>query len=104
MKVTNRAGRGFLRLQMMGTKNSWGRLARVLFLIGCLPLVALVAFQSKLIYFPRPYPPNTTAQWQAETKGRVVHFTTSQSKQQAFLQGNLKSPRRLDCLPKVIAV
>lgn len=67
----------------------------MLLLIICLPLLALVACQSKLIYFPRPYQPGITARWQEETKGRTIHFTTSEGKQQAFLQGNLKSPRRL---------
>jgi alpha-beta hydrolase superfamily lysophospholipase len=60
-----------------------------------MPLGLITGCQSKLIYFPRPYAPGTTARWEHETRGKTVDFTTSQGKQRAFLQGNLKSPRNL---------
>ena len=67
----------------------------LLLVIAGIPLVLLAGCQSKLIYFPRPYTPGTTAEWQRQTAGRPVNFTTSQGNQRAFLQGNLKSPRNL---------
>jgi uncharacterized protein len=66
-----------------------------LLLIAGVPLLLIVGCQSKLIYYPRPYPPGTTAKWAAETQGRAIDFTTSQGRQRAFLQGNLTSPRNL---------
>lgn len=48
-----------------------------------------------MIYFPRPYAAGVTDKWQRKTAGRSVDFTTSQGRQRAFLQGNLKSPRNL---------
>ena len=74
------------------------RLARVLvpwFAAGAALLFLVVGCQSKLIYFPRPYAPGVTARWVAETKGKAIDFTTSQGRQRAFLQGNLKDPRNL---------
>ncbi len=55
----------------------------------------LVSCQSNLIYFPRPYGPNTVTEWQRETAGKTISFKTSQGNQRAFLQGNLKTPRNL---------
>ena len=55
----------------------------------------LVSCQSKLIYFPRPYPQGTVTQWAKQFGGKPIDFTTSQGKQRAFLQGKLKSPRNL---------
>jgi len=71
------------------------RLIRTLLIIFCIPLLLLAGCQSKLIYFPRPYPAGTTAEWQKRTSGKVLDFQTSQGQQRAFLQGNLKSPRNL---------
>lgn len=36
-----------------------------------------------------------TAKWSAETRGKPIEFATSQGRQRAFLQGDLKSPRNL---------
>lgn len=71
------------------------RILRVLVLIALVPLLVLASCQSKLIYFPRPYGPGTVNEWQALTHGKVIDFKTSQGRQHAFLQGNLKSPRKL---------
>lgn len=60
-----------------------------------IPLVLLMSCQSKLIYFPRPYGAEVTAKWSAETRGKPIEFATSQGRQRAFLQGDLKSPRNL---------
>lgn len=59
------------------------------------PFLFIASCQSKLIYYPRPYPPHTVEGWQKRTLGKPIDFTTSQGKQRAFLQGNLKSPRNL---------
>ncbi|MEO7342001.1 MAG: hypothetical protein ABI073_14085 [Luteolibacter sp.] len=67
----------------------------MLFIIACVPLALLVGCQSKLIYFPRPYTAGTTEEWQLNTHGKQIDFQTSQGKQRAFLQGNLKSTRNL---------
>jgi uncharacterized protein len=72
-----------------------GRLLAVIPLLAAVPVLLLVACQSKLIYFPRPYGPGTTAGWQRETSGKPLDYTTSQGRQRAFLQGNLKNPRNL---------
>lgn len=71
------------------------RLSIVLLLLAAAPALLLMAFQSKLIYFPRPYEPGTTEEWRRNTSGRSIDYTTSQGSQRAFLQGNLKSPRDL---------
>lgn len=71
------------------------RMIRTLVVIAGVPLVMLASCQSKLIYFPRPYAPGTTAEWAQRTAGKKIDFTTSQGRQRAFLQGNLKSPRNL---------
>ena len=63
--------------------------------MGIVPLVLLVGCQASLIYFPRPYGGTTVADWKVATDGRTIDFQTSQGRQQAFLQGNLKSPRNL---------
>jgi uncharacterized protein len=71
------------------------RCIRLLLIVVVFPLVLLGACQSKLIYFPRGYGKGTTEKWQERTGGRPIDFTTSQGRQRAFLQGNLKSPRNL---------
>jgi uncharacterized protein len=71
------------------------RLASIAIVVICIPLMLLVGCQSKLIYFPRPYGPDTTTEWEKRTSGRTVDFRTTQGRQRAFLQGNLKSPRNL---------
>ncbi len=63
--------------------------------IAAVPLLLLAGCQSQFIYFPRPYGEGITAQWQQRTAGKKIDFTTSQGKQRAFLQGNLKTPRNL---------
>lgn len=63
--------------------------------IAGFPLLLMAGCQSKLIYFPRPYGPGLTAQWSAETHGKTIDFKTTQGRQRAFLQGNLKNPRNL---------
>jgi len=74
----------------------WMRLMTVAVVIGALvPLGGLISCQSRLIYFPRPYGKDDVGDWKKETRGKVVDYTTSQGKQRAFLQGNLKSPRNL---------
>jgi uncharacterized protein len=71
------------------------RVTRLLLLITGIPLVVLAGCQSKLIYFPRPYAPGTTAEWAQRTAGKRIDFKTSQGNQRAFLQGNLTTPRNL---------
>lgn len=71
------------------------RLVWVLGVVALLPWVLLVACQSKLIYFPRPYAGDEARDWKALTGGKVVDYTTSQGNQRAFLQGELKNPRNL---------
>src|SRR6478735_4108624 len=71
------------------------RLAILLVALLGIPLGLLASCQSKLIYFPRPYGPGTTAEWQRATAGKPIDFTTSQGKQRAFLQGDLTNPRNL---------
>lgn len=66
----------------------------VIVIVG-IPLIFLAGCQSKLLYYPRPYSPGTTAEWQQRTSGKKLEFTTSQGTQYSFLQGNLKSPRNL---------
>ena len=64
-------------------------------IITAIPLIFLAGCQSKLLYYPRPYSLGATAEWQQRTSGKKLEFTTTQGKQRAFLQGNLKSPRNL---------
>ena len=71
------------------------RILRLLLIIAFIPLLFLAGCQSSLIYFPRPYGPVTVAEWQRDTAGKTLDFTTSQGQQRAFLQGNLKTPRNL---------
>ena len=74
------------------------RLVRImlwLVVIALIPLVSLVGCQAKMIYFPRPYGAETTARWELSTHGKRIDYQTSQGKQRAFLQGNLKTPRNL---------
>lgn len=68
---------------------------RVLGISTAIALVPLLGCQSSIIYSPRPYGEGVTAEWQQRTAGRKIEFSTSQGKQHAFLQGNLKSPRNL---------
>jgi uncharacterized protein len=57
----------------------------------------LVSCQHKLIYFPRPYPAKHLAEWQQETPGKILSFSTSEGKQQAYLfrSRNQSAPQRL---------
>lgn len=71
------------------------RLAVSLPILAVVPAWLFVGCQSRLMYFPRPYAPGTTARWAAETNGKPIEFTTSQGTQRAFLQGNLTAPRNL---------
>jgi uncharacterized protein len=71
------------------------RVCVVIPLLLAAPVLLLVACQSKLIYFPHPYSQGATAGWQQETAGKPLDYTTSQGRQRAFLQGDLKSPRNL---------
>lgn len=57
--------------------------------------VLIVACQTKLMYFPRPYAAGETAAWARQTGGKPIDFTTSQGNQRAFLQGRLQAPRYL---------
>lgn len=69
-------------------------LLAVLLLVG-IPLLLFGSCQARLIYYPRAYPAGAVTQWQRQTGGKVVDFTTAQGNQRAFLQGNLASPRQL---------
>jgi len=64
------------------------RLFRPLFLVLLiflgLPMLAVVSCQHKLIYYPRPYPPAHDAQWTKQTQGKILSFTTSAGRQQAY--------------------
>jgi pimeloyl-ACP methyl ester carboxylesterase len=71
------------------------RLLAVAALLALVPLGLFTSCQSKLIYFPRPYPDEVPAQWAAETKGKAIDYTTSQGAQRAWLLGNRKSPEHL---------
>lgn len=71
------------------------RLFVVISLFAVIPVLFLIACQSKLIYHPRPYGPGATEEWRRNTSGKPIDYTTSQGRQRAFLQGNLKSPRNL---------
>jgi pimeloyl-ACP methyl ester carboxylesterase len=55
----------------------------------------LTACQSRLIYFPRSYPPGHLEAWMRHTPGVVIEAETSQGVQRAFLQGNTTRPRNL---------
>ncbi|MGD9420443.1 MAG: alpha/beta hydrolase [Verrucomicrobiota bacterium JB025] len=71
------------------------RLTGILVIICLAPLVLLVGCQSRMIYIPRPYPTETVTNWQKSVGGKPISFTTSQGRQNAFLQGKLDSPRNL---------
>ena len=77
------------------SRKTWLGMLLLPLLIAGVSLLMLAGCQSKLIYFPRPYGPGVTAQWEKETRGKTINFTTSQGSQRAFLQGNLKSTRNL---------
>jgi len=62
-------------------------------LVLVIPLGLLSACQSRLIYFPRPYPAGHAEAWARQAPGKLVDFQTSQGSQRAFLQGNLTNPR-----------
>jgi len=70
-------------------------LSKILLLAGAAVVLILVSCQSKLIYFPRPYGEGTVSKWQKITQGKFIDVQTSQGRQRAFLQGNLKNPRHL---------
>jgi uncharacterized protein len=59
------------------------------------PFAFIAGCQSRILYYPRSYAAGVTDEWQEKTQGRPLDFTTSQGRQRAFLQGNLKSPRNL---------
>jgi uncharacterized protein len=71
------------------------RLLTVALLLLAMPLLLITGCQSRLIYFPRPYAPETKRDWQARHGGRFIDYQTGEGKQRAFLQGNLRSPRNL---------
>jgi hypothetical protein len=78
------------------TRLHWAlRLIRLLGILLLIPVLLLAGCQASLIYFPRHYRPKITNDWQRDTSGKFIDFTTSQGKQRAFLQGNLQSPRNL---------
>jgi uncharacterized protein len=77
------------------TLRRWLRVVVSLAVIAGLPFAFIAGCQSKMLYFPRPYAAGVTDAWRQQTAGRPVDFTTSQGRQRAFLQGNLKSPRNL---------
>ena len=83
-------------LEVTKPRSRWRtRVFLPLLVIAGIPLWLIASCQSKLIYFPRPYAPGTTSEWREKTAGKPIDFKTSQGKQRAFLQGNLKSPRNL---------
>jgi pimeloyl-ACP methyl ester carboxylesterase len=67
----------------------------ILFLLGAIPLLMLAGCQSKLIYFPRPYGPETTQMWQSRFRGEIIRYESPHGRQQAYLQGKLDAPRNL---------
>lgn len=71
------------------------RVAWMLVILALVPVVLLIGCQAKLIYFPRPYGGETVTEWQQATGGKRLDYQTSQGRQRAFLQGNLKSPQNL---------
>lgn len=105
---TRRTRRLIVRLQMTDATNLHARqtgrttlkhrllrLAGVLGILTLIPFVLLASCQSKLIYFPRPYKVDEARDWRDLSGGRILDYETSQGKQRAFLQGELKAPRRL---------
>lgn len=64
-------------------------------LLVLIPAALLTGCQSKILYYPRPYPPGVAAKWSADTRGKCLDFTTSQGRQRAFLLGNRATPKRL---------
>lgn len=50
-----------------------------------LPTMAMVSCQQKWIYYPRAYPATHDAQWTKQTQGKILTFTTSAGRQQAYL-------------------
>jgi pimeloyl-ACP methyl ester carboxylesterase len=74
------------------------RLLRVvlpLLVVAAIPLLLLGACQSNFIYIPRAYSAGEVSAWQRDTGGQTLKYTTSEGRQRAYLQGNLKSPRNL---------
>lgn len=71
------------------------RLLWLVLILMLIPVLLLAGCQSSLIYFPHSYGAGITKEWQSDTSGKFVDFTTSQGRQRAFLQGNLKSARNL---------
>jgi pimeloyl-ACP methyl ester carboxylesterase len=60
-----------------------------------IPVLLITGCQSRLIYYPRPYAPETKREWQSRHGGRFIDYQTGEGRQRAFLQGNLRSPRNL---------
>lgn len=61
------------------------RVLKVLTMLLAIPLLLLASCQHKLIYFPRAYSAGHEQRWQKVTQGKVLSFTTSAGKQQAYL-------------------
>ncbi len=74
---------------------AWLRGLRSLAWIVGVPLLWITGCQSSLIYFPRSYDEGEKRVWLEESGGRVLDYQTSEGRQRAFLQGNLRSPRNL---------
>lgn len=72
-----------------------GRVLRIVAASAVILIALVTGCQSRLIYFPRPYAPSDSTHWQWKTGGRFIDYPTSQGRQRAFLQGNLKDPRNL---------
>ena len=75
------------------------RLFRGLVLWLLIPLVGLLGFlrsyQSKLIYFPRPYEAGEVAAWDREPGTTVIDYETPEGRQQAYLLSGSPAPERL---------
>jgi pimeloyl-ACP methyl ester carboxylesterase len=73
--------------------------ARGLVKFICLPVLValgiLTSYQSKLIYFPRPYEPADVSKWEHEPGGKVIDYQTSDGKQRAYLLSRSENPERL---------
>jgi uncharacterized protein len=69
----------------------------VLLAVVGIPMLLLVSCQHKLIYFPRAYPPTHDAMWAKQTQGKVLTFSISAGKQQAyfFRASPQNTPQRL---------
>jgi uncharacterized protein len=76
-----------------------GPIFRRMLLWTVLPIVAvlllLAGCQGNLIYFPRPYGQDHVTRWDSEPGTRVIDYTTSQGRQQAYLLSKTEKPERL---------